>query len=183
MRRRLALPIALVAFVGLGASPEPAPIPLPQQLAPYRTWVPLLKEPQAVPMSLWIRCARVTPADWAEARKEHGPHTERYIRVYGNPTAAKSIAQALASLPYGSIIAKEKLPVSRDARPDGVGFMVRHVPPAFAETNGWEFVYAPSSGNGQETHLACAACHRNAPGNTYVFGSYPVAREKGAAER
>jgi hypothetical protein len=183
MHSRRVLPIVLAALVGFAAKPVPAPIALPSELATYKTWAQLLREPQPVPMSLWIRCARVTPADWAEARKEHGPHTERYIRVYGNPTAAKAMALAKGvALPYGSIIAKEKLPVAPDAAADGIGFMIRHPPPAFAATDGWEFGYAPSSGNRQETHQACAACHRSAPGQTYVFGSYPVAGRKAGAE-
>jgi hypothetical protein len=115
---------------------------------------------------------------------EHGPHTERYIRVYANPPAAKGMAQAKGvALPSGSIIAKENLPVSPGAPADGVGFMIRHALPAFAATDGWEFVYAPSSGDRQETHQACAACHRSAPGHTYIFGSYPRTRKRGAAEQ
>jgi hypothetical protein len=180
---RLSL-VLLSALLSLGATQGPAPIALPSNLAAYKTWVPLLKEAQPVPVGLWIRCAQVTAADWEEARKEHGPHTHRYIRVYGNPTAAEAMARAESgALPYGSIIAKEKLAVSPEASADGVGFMIRHAPPAFASTDGWEFVFAPSSGDQRETHQACAACHRNAPGHTYVFGTYPVSKSKRRADR
>ena len=165
------------ALMGVAATSGPVLTDLPPTLAAYRGWVQLLKEPQPVPMELWIRCARVSQADWAEARRKHGPHTERYIRVYGNPQATRGLLQPRgSSLPYGSIIAKEKLPASPDAQADGVGFMIRHAPPAFAATSGWEFVYRPSSGNERQTHEACAACHRSVPG--YVFGQYPVKQAK-----
>ena len=175
MRTVVALAVVGVASMALSAKPAPVLIDVPPALAGYRAWAPLMDEPQPVPMSLWIRCAIVTQTEWAEARKRHGPHTERYIKVYGNPRAADGILRGSGGvLPYGAIIAKEKLPVSPNAAPDGIGFMIRHRPPEFAATDGWEFVYLPPSGDKRETHEACAGCHRNAPAGTYYFGRYPA---------
>jgi len=65
--------------------------------------------------------------------------------------------------------------MSADASPDGIGFMIRHAAPAYGSTDGWEFLYFPSSGDRRQTHEACAACHRRAPSESYVFGTYPRA--------
>ena len=175
MRTMVGLAMVGVASMAFAAKARPALIDLPPALSGYRAWEPLMDEPKPVPMSLWIRCIRVTPAEWAEARKQHGPHTQRYIKVYGNPPAAEGLLHGSgAELPYGAIVAKEKLPVSADAAPDGIGFMIRHRPPEFSATDGWEFLYLPSSGDKRQTHEACAACHRHAPEGTYYFGSYPA---------
>lgn len=184
MRSRHGLAILGAALAALAAKSAPGTISLPSELVFYRAWNQLLKEPQPVSMDLWFRCASVTPGDLAEARKERGRHTERYIRVYGNPQASQGLAQGTsAALPYGSILAKEKVPVSPDASADGIGFMIRHAPPEFAKTDGWEFIYAPSSGDPRQTHETCVACHRGAPGGTYIFGSYPLKKREGAAEQ
>ncbi len=167
--------IVVAALTNISAQQKPALSGgLPPELAPYRNWIQLLKYPRPVPARLWLQCAPVTEADLEAARKEYGPHTFRYITVLGNERAAKSLAQSTPGpLPVGSIIAKEKQPVSPDAAPDGIGFMIRRAAPAFAETDGWEFLFFPASGDRKQTHDACAACHRSAPSGNYVFGSYP----------
>jgi hypothetical protein len=125
-------------------------------------------------MELWIRCMAPTPADWDAARKRYGPHTERFIRVYGNPTAVEAASKSGRPVwPVGSILVKEKLPTSPHASPDGVAFMVRHLESEFPDDGGWEFLYFPSSAGHQQTQQACASCHRSAPTKDYVFGQYP----------
>jgi hypothetical protein len=143
-------------------------------LAGYRQWTQLLKVPYQVPLELWMRCVAATPPDWKAARENYGPHTERFIRVYGNPTALASLpASAKAPFRLGTVIAKEKLSKTPHGPADGVAFMVKRETSAFPESGGWEFLYYPSSGDGRTTHQACASCHRRARSRDYVFGDYP----------
>ena len=147
---------------------------LPAELEKYREWTQLLKSPYQVPMELWLRCMAPTPVDWARARQKYGPHTERYIRVYGNQAAAQAVsAREKRPFPQGAVVAKEKLARSPDGRAEGVAFMLKREASQFPETGGWEFVYYPASGEARRTHEACASCHRAAASTDYVFGQYP----------
>jgi hypothetical protein len=61
----------------------------------------------------------------AAVEREFGPHAEFYMRVYANPTAMAALHDArVTQFPPGSIIAKEKLQMLSDAKPEGLGFMI-----------------------------------------------------------
>lgn len=172
----------LLGFVAIGVALWSSPISgeprddlqLTAEFAGYRKWAQILKSPYAVPMELWISGVAPTPDDWAAARKKYGPHTERYIRVYANPTVVAALSEKKRRpFPVGAVIAKEKLSESPHAAPEGVAFMVKRKAPQFPETAGWEFLYFPPSGDARRTHEACASCHRAAAATDYVFGQYP----------
>lgn len=147
---------------------------LPAQFAKYREWTQLLESPYQVPMELWVRCMAPTPADWEAAQKKYGPHTRRFVRVYGNAAASKAVlSEPRQPFPPDSIVAKEKLSGSPDGAAEGVAFMVKHAPPAFPDTGGWEFLYFPAAADTRRTHADCASCHRAAASSDYVFGQYP----------
>jgi hypothetical protein len=168
--------LALVGAVALGlaAAPTAAELHLPPALATYRQWAQLFKEPLGVSYTLWIQCMAPTPADWARQTAVHGPHTQHYIRVYGNETASTFLASGRTwPLPAGAIVAKEKLGQSPDGVPVGAAFMIKRGGAAFADSGGWEFLYYPASGDARRTHEACAACHRGAKSRDYIFGTYP----------
>jgi hypothetical protein len=112
------------------------------------------------------------PADWAQAREKHGPHTEHYIQVYANPVATQTFGKGKGRLfPAGAVIVKEKLMDSQGAVA-GVAFMMKRGTPQFANTGGWEFAYYPRSGDSASLK-ACADCHRSAASKDYIFGQYP----------
>jgi Cytochrome P460 len=95
-------------------------------------------------------------------------------RVYGNPTAIKSMSPSVEQgFRVGTIIAKEKLAESPHASPDGVAFMVKRPQSDFPDTGGWQFLYFPASGDDRNAQHACASCHRAASSKDYVFGRYP----------
>jgi hypothetical protein len=175
--------VVLVVFglpvLGLLPAMASTALGLPAGLADYRTWAPLTKEPQAVPLALWLQCAAATRDQRTAAYKEHGPHAERYIRVYANPSALQPLRSTFArTFPIGAVIAKEKIAQAGDAVASGVAFMVKRDGRAFGDTGGWEFLYFPSVGDVRQTHEACAACHRSAAGNDYVLGNYGEARKQ-----
>jgi cytochrome P460 len=145
---------------------------LPAAVADYRTWRSPTTEPQPVPLALWSKCSAPTVDERAAAYKEHGPHAERYIRVYANPLAFQTLTTASRSFANGAIIAKEKLVDPSDPTPSGVAFMVKREGAAFRNTGGWEFQYFPAGGDGGGVHEACASCHRAATGSRYVLGEY-----------
>ena len=137
----------------------------------YRSWTPLTSEAVLVPYSLAIQCARVTDAQIETARRSHGPHTDRWIRVYANPLAASAIKDSRATVfPVGATIAKEKLREPGDAHPEGVAFMIKHAKGEFTASDGWEFSYKPASEPG--SYDGCVACHRAGGHKDYVFGRY-----------
>jgi cytochrome P460 len=151
----------------------PATGELPQELAGYRSWPAVLADPQPVPFEMWTRCIAATAADWDRAREKHGPHTQRFIRVYANPPAAQRLRRdSPAAWPVGAVIVKEKLRSAADTAPDGVAFMVKRGDGRFRESGGWEFAYFPPGPEPRRTHEACAACHRVAAATDYVFGTY-----------
>jgi hypothetical protein len=142
------------------------------EIAAYRTWTALVKDARPVPAELWRRCVPATAADWDKARSSHGPHTQRFIRVYANPYAVDGLARKPPMNPTGAVIVKEKLLAETDATPDGVALMVKRNDPGFRDTGGWEFLFHPADPDPQQTHQACAACHRAASARDYVMGSY-----------
>ena len=167
--------LPLLGLLPATASPSLA---LPAGLAEYRAWAPLTKEPQPVPLALWLQCAAATSDQRAAAYKAHGPHAERYIRVYANPSALQPLRSTVArTFPTGAVIAKEKLAQAADTAASGVAFMVKRGDKAFKDTGGWEFRYFPSVGDVRQTHEACAACHRTAAANSYVLGHYGEAHK------
>lgn len=165
MIARISLMICL-AIAALPVSAAP-PLGLPVELATYPSWHSLLKEPLPISFELSQLCAAQGRADLAAGARPHGPHAQRFIRVYARDPADP----AEGRYPPGSAIAKEKLLAAGDRGPEGVAFMVKHAPPDFRESGGWEFLYFPASGDRMKTHEACAACHRAA--GDFVFGEYP----------
>jgi hypothetical protein len=176
MARLLRVAAAVVApWSGSIGAERNSPLGLPAEFAGYRQWTQLLKSPYQVPMELWALCRAPTPADWGAARQKYGPHTERFIRVYGNQAAVAAISdREKEALPTGSRNRKkEKFSRSPHGAPEGVAFMIKRKASQFPTTAGWEFLYFPSSGDDRRTHEACASCHRAAAPNDYVFGHYP----------
>ena len=176
MRSRNLLLVFCALLVSLAAQQPPGVDDrLPAELAGYLKWVALNTFPRLVPYEFFLRCAPTTAADWAEARKTYGPHTQHYIRVYGTEQAADALRQPKpGALPTGSMIAKEKfLKFEAAGSPEGLGFMIRRGTAAFADTDGWEFLYFPDPGDRRKTHEECASCHRAAPSGNYIFGKYP----------
>lgn len=164
---------ALALSVAIGSSAGQSRLQLPDELVNYRQWTQLLKVPYEVPLELWERCVAPTPDDWAVAREKYGPHTKRFVRIYGNRLAEESLASGEGKFRAGSVIVKEKLAGEPHGDADGVAFMVKRNSQAFVSTGGWEFLYFPASPDNQSTHQSCATCHRAAAARDYVFGKYP----------
>ena len=164
---------ALAFLVAIGSSAGQSRLQLPGELVNYRQWTQLLKVPYEVPLELWVRCVAPTPGDWAVARENYGPHTKRFIRIYGNGPAEESLASGGGPFRAGSVIVKEKLAGEPHSDADGVAFMVKRDSRAFVGTGGWEFLYFPASPDKESTHQSCATCHKAAAARDYVFGRYP----------
>lgn len=144
--------------------------PLPVDLAGYRSWTALTPEPERVPWQLAFMCRSPSPEMVAEARKSHGPHTDRWVKVYANPKALRTLRETLAGpYPAGSILAKEKLRHPGDEHPEGTAFMVKRPEGAFPESGGWEFLFFPHGKTPR--YDGCVACHRSPGARDYVFSS------------
>lgn len=174
MINRFAIALVLGLAVSSSQAPgnKPQQMDLPRELAEYRRWPQLLKVPYQVPLELYVRCVIPRPEDWNEARKQYGPHTETFIRVYGNELATEAFKKK-RELPVGSIIAKEKYQGVPQGSADGVGFMVKTKISDFPESGGWQFLYYPAHRNHSSDQSACAPCHQAAKASDHVFGKYP----------
>jgi len=167
--------VGLIAALFLATSPArktASKFDLPDDLARYREWSELVKVPHEVPLELSILCVMPKREDWDEAARRHGPHTRKFIRVYGNAAAVEALT-AHRQPPVGSVIAKEKFSGVPQGAPDGVAFMVKRNREAFPESGGWEFLYFPAPEEPTVGQHACAPCHRTAKATDYVFGPYP----------
>ena len=173
MRSRGYVAAAMTAVVVVGVVRAPAQtIDVDATLQSYRGWKDLTPAPQFVPYELAIQCANVTPEQLERARKNHGPHTNRWIKVYANPLAAAALKDPSTKVfPVGSVIAKEKLEALQDTRTDGVAFMIKRPKGQFVESDGWEFRYRPPRAGGGD-YKGCIACHRAGATKDYVFGHY-----------
>ena len=164
--------IGAVPMVLFFAAPR-QDIQLPEALRGYAKWSEVLQTPLPVPEEFWFRCMPTTAADWSAAREKHGPHTQRYIRVYANDAARAALAATKdTQFPAGAVLVKEKRLGAPSAAPEGLAFMIKRTSGSFAATNGWEFLYFPAAGDARRTHDACARCHQSAA-RDYVFGKYP----------
>ena len=171
--------LALLGCTPASEAPPPAAIATPAPAAPtpaaaeYRTWTALVKEPRPVPIEIWTRCVPAGPADREKARATHGPHAERFVRVYANAYAVDGLARNPPVLPTGAVIVKEKLTAADAAEPEAVAFMVKGKPGEHAESGGWSFVFQPPGSDPAQTQRDCAACHRAAAtARDYVLGAY-----------
>ena len=159
--------------MGAGGSGTPSSQSLPPEVDSYRSWRAMLADPRPVPFEMWTRCVAATAGDWDRAREKHGPHTQRFIRVYANPPAVQRLQGGNpAALPVGAVIVKEKLLAAADPAPAGLAFMVKRGEGRFRDSGGWQFVYFPPGPDPVKTHEACAACHRVAAARDHVFGTY-----------
>jgi hypothetical protein len=136
------LAVIIVGFAAVGTGPLRS---LPPELSRYRTWQ--AGEVHAVSTPLAILCQAPPEKELARRRSElqraHGPHAERYLRVFHNPTASLAGGNSESTYPIGSIIAKEKLVDPYARRAEAVAFMIKRAPGYSANSGDWEFRYFP----------------------------------------
>lgn len=166
------LAVSLLASAVAGA-PKGHRLGLPAHLSRYRMWQQILKVPFEVPLALYTRCVAPTERDWEMAKTRYGPHTRRFIRVYGNDDAVRAVRTGRKPFPVGAILAKEKFAGTPHGDADGVAFMIKRDGSAFAASGGWEFLYYPPSSDSRRTHQHCLACHQAVKKTDYVFSRYP----------
>ena len=178
-RSREGIVAAVLALGGLGlAGDERRPaLDLPPPLAGYRAWP--AGAIHAVSAQLSLLCVALPEKELErrreEARRAHGPHAERHVRVFANPTAFAAARDSGAqAFPAGSIIAKEKLGDPQATKAEAVAFMIKHASGTFPESGDWEFRYFPETRGASTT--GCVECHRAGASRDYVFGRlHPVA--------
>jgi hypothetical protein len=137
----------------------------------YRRWLGATADAVDVPAG--SRCLEQTPGEIIHAQK---------IRIFVNPAGKESFwPKRSASFAPGSMILREA--VDDGASPaDGIRFaaMVKHAPPAFAASGGWQFVLvgrADARTFYQDASESCYDCHRTQQTSDGVFATYPVPAE------
>ena len=152
--------VVLLGALSLAAAGTSLPRGLPASLTGYRAWQ--AGDIHAVSTPLSILCAALPEKELArrreEARRAHGPHAERYLRVFANPTAARAARGngTAGSFPQGSILAKEKLLDPYAKRAEGVAFMIKRAPGTLPESGDWEFRYYPQPR--EASYSGCVEC-------------------------
>lgn len=168
--------LAVLAISGaVIATAMPGPTGLPVRLAGYRSWQ--AGSVHAVSLPLSILCVALPEEELARRRREaaqaHGPHAERYLRVYANARAAAAAHESGEQpFPAGSIIAKEKL-AGPAAKPEAVAFMIKEPPGTSPESGDWTFRFYPEPA--KASYSGCVECHRAGASRDYVFSRLEAA--------
>jgi Cytochrome P460 len=162
--------IVALGCVGIAASGRSSIGSLPAHLSGYRNWQ--AGDVHAVSTPLDGLCIPLPEKELAQRREElrraHGPHAERFLRVYANPIASKAAPDGeRAAFPEGSIIAKEKLADPNSSSAEAVAFMIKRAPGTFPQSSDWEFRYYPESRGADFS--GCIECHRAGASKDYVF--------------
>ena len=148
--------VLALSCLGLSSGSRDAGSDLPAHLADYRSW--RAGDVHAVSPPLAALCVALPPKELqrarSKARRVYGPHAERYVRVYTNPTAALTLSDPVArQFSAGSIIAKEKVGDPTGTQVEAIAFMIKHPAGAFSESGGWEFRYYPE--NREASYSGC----------------------------
>jgi hypothetical protein len=171
--------VAVLGGLSLAAASS-LPDGLPAHLTGYRAW--RAGDVHAVSIPLSILCVALPEKELARRREEalraHGPHAERYLRVFANPVAAKAARETIATreFPQGSILAKEKLLDPYATKAEGVAFMIKRAPGTFPKSNDWEFRYYPEPRGA--SYSGCIECHRTGASKDYVFSRLEKAAQQ-----
>ena len=166
--------LALAAgFAGIAATRST--IGIPDSLADYRSWPEITAGPRRLPYELAVMCRAVTDAERTKILQMHGPHADRWARVFANETGWAAL-KAKTDFASGSVIVKEKAK-EQFGEPEGVAFMIKHGKGEFAKSGGWEFRYYPAPAPGA-SYQRCVDCHRQGTTRDYVFST---PRQEGTA--
>lgn len=137
-------------------------------IAGYKQWT-RVNSPMLVSAQASQLCAIALPA-----AGPHGP--DKFITVYVNDIGRHAMMEEkVPHFPQGSVIIKEKLPLSNSTTPELLTVMVKREPGYNPESGDWE--YMVFDGTGQTVQARgklenCQSCHVMEKDTDYVSRSY-----------
>jgi hypothetical protein len=146
-----------------------------KEIAGYRGWMKVNREPQIMPERTAALCAPAAlPTTDVDGPKN--PHRHKYLTVYVNEVGRQAmIGQLKPSFPEGSVIVKEKLPDPSSQVPELMTVMIKRGKGFNPASGDWEYMVVDGTGTkvlAQGKLEACQSCHTVNPGSDYVFRTY-----------
>lgn len=144
------------------------------EIANYKSWTKVNKNPETVSSKISAQCARPTQAQTDE--DANNPHNDKYITVYVNDNGKdEMLTKKFPKFPIGTVIVKEKLttPESKDA--ELLTVMIKRKKDFNPTVGDWEFL--TFNGSGTETTARgklenCQTCHLVEKTTDYVSRRY-----------
>ena len=144
------------------------------EIAGYKNWTKVNKEPEIVPSAISMQCVRPTQAQLDADAKN--PHNDKFINVYVNDTGKDEMMTKKApGFPVGTVIVKEKLTTAESKEPELLTVMIKREKDYNPKVGDWEFL--TFNGAGTETTARgklenCQTCHLVEKRTDYVSRRY-----------
>jgi Cytochrome P460 len=144
------------------------------EIAGYKSWTKVNKEPELVESRLAILCARPSQAQIEADAKN--PHNDKYINVYVNDIGKdEMLTKKYPKFPVGTVIVKEKLSDSESKMPELLTVMIKREKDYNPKIGDWEFL--TFNGEGTETTARgqlenCQTCHLVEKSTDYISRRY-----------
>lgn len=144
------------------------------EIAGYKNWTKVNKEPEIVESKLAIMCARPTMEQIDADAKN--PHNDKFITVYVNDTGkTEMMTKKYPQFPVGTVIVKEKLTTAESKTPELLTVMIKRDKNFNPKVGDWEFL--TFNGKGTETTARgklenCQTCHLVEKPTDYVSRRY-----------
>jgi len=144
------------------------------EIAGYKRWTKVNKEPQIVASEVAIMCARPTEAQLDMDAKN--PHNDKFITVYVNDIGKdEMVTKKYPKFPIGTVIVKEKLTTAESKEPELLTVMIKRGKDYNPKVGDWEFL--TFNGAGTETTARgklenCQTCHLVEKPTDYVSRRY-----------
>lgn len=144
------------------------------EIAGYKNWTKVNKDPERVTPALSAQCARATQAQIDQDAKN--PHNDKYITVYVNDLGkSEMMTKKTPKFPVGTVIVKEKLTTPESTAPELLTVMIKRAKGYNPEVGDWEFL----TFNGAATETTargklenCQTCHLAEKRTDYVSRRY-----------
>ncbi len=144
------------------------------EIANYKSWTKVNKEPEIVTSKLAAQCARLTEAQTDADAKN--PHNDKFITVYINDIGKdEMMTKKSPQFPLGTVIVKEKLTTAESKEAELLTVMIKREQNYNPAVGDWEFLTFNSAGT--ETTARgklenCQACHLVEKSTDFVSRRY-----------
>jgi len=144
------------------------------EIAGYKNWTKVNKEPQIVWSQLSALCKSPTQAQIDEDAKN--PHNDKFITVYVNDAGKdEMMTKRYPNFPVGTVIVKEKLSTAESKSPELLTVMIKREKNYNPKVGDWEFL----TFNGAATETTargklenCQTCHLVEKKTDYISRKY-----------
>lgn len=144
------------------------------EIAGYKKWTLVNQHHYPMPAAQAALCARVS----VPPRSSHPSTEDKFIKVFVNQKGRKAMFQRTKPrFAVGSVIVKEKLPVSGSAKPELLTVMIKQRAGYNPKNGDWEYLVADGAAKkvyerGQLSN--CQRCHVTKRESDYVFRPYAI---------